>query len=121
MDVLRLKVCHNPILVRLFCHTSTIYNICLNQYQNGYIFNWTTQPAKIKTDVSYHFYLYWWSLECSKRYNALLQLNANLQHVGLQIELGFLMVGHTHEDIDALFGNIGKWLKKNNALTVTGK
>ena len=55
------------------------------------------------------------------RYNALLQLNANLQHVGLQIELGFLMVGHTHEDIDALFGNIGKWLKKNNALTVTGK
>ena len=121
LDVLRLKVCHNPILVRLFCHTSTIYNICLNQYQNGYIFNWTTQPAKIKTDVSYHFYLYWWSLECSKRYNALLQLNANLQHVGLQIELGFLMVGHTHEDIDALFGNIGKWLKKNNALTVTGK
>ena len=91
MDVLRLKFCHNPILVRLFCHTSTIYNICLNQYQNGYI------------------------------YNALLQLNANLQHVGLQIELGFLMVGHTHEDIDALFGNIGKWLKKNNALTVTGK
>ena len=29
------------------------------------------------------------------------------------------MAGHTHEDIDALFGNIGKWLKKNNALTET--
>ena len=27
LDVLRLKFCHNPILVRLFCHTSTIYNI----------------------------------------------------------------------------------------------
>eukprot|EP00731_Ephydatia_muelleri_P004385 Em0002g561a len=35
-----------------------------------------------------------------------------------EVELGFLMVGHTHEDIDALFGNIGKWLKNNNALTV---
>jgi len=31
------------------------------------------------------------------------------------------MVGHTHEDIDALFGNIGKWLKKHNAITVPGK
>ena len=30
------------------------------------------------------------------------------------------MVGHTHEDIDALFGNIGKWLRRNNALTVPG-
>ncbi|KAL5491380.1 hypothetical protein EMCRGX_G016659 [Ephydatia muelleri] len=35
-----------------------------------------------------------------------------------EVELGFLVVGHTHKDIDALFGNIGKWLKKNNALTV---
>ena len=30
------------------------------------------------------------------------------------------MVGHTHEDIDALFGNFGKWLKRNNAMTVEG-
>ena len=30
------------------------------------------------------------------------------------------MVGHTHEDIDALFGNLGKWLRKHNALTVPG-
>ena len=30
------------------------------------------------------------------------------------------MVGHTHEDIDALFGNISKWLKRNDALTVPG-
>jgi hypothetical protein len=43
-----------------------------------------------------------------------------LVHVGIfdEVQLGFLMVGHTHEDIDALFGNISKWLKRNNALTV---
>ena len=49
------------------------------------------------------------------------KMNMNDIIIGLQVELGFLMVGHTHEDIDALFGNIGKWLKKNNALTVPGK
>ena len=38
----------------------------------------------------------------------------------IQIELGFLMVGHTHEDIDALFGNISTWLKRNDALTIPG-
>ena len=36
------------------------------------------------------------------------------------IELGFLMMGHTHESIDALFGNLGKWLRKHNALTIPG-
>uniref|UniRef100_A0A1X7V7C9 DUF7869 domain-containing protein n=1 Tax=Amphimedon queenslandica TaxID=400682 RepID=A0A1X7V7C9_AMPQE len=28
------------------------------------------------------------------------------------------MVGHTHEDIDAMFGNFGRWFRKNNALSV---
>lgn len=31
------------------------------------------------------------------------------------------MVGHTHEDIDALFGNISKWLKRNDAFIIPGK
>lgn len=30
------------------------------------------------------------------------------------------MVGHTHEDVDAMFGNFGKWLRKHNAHTVPG-
>ena len=30
------------------------------------------------------------------------------------------MLGHTHEDIDTLFGNFCKWLKRNNAMTVEG-
>ncbi len=38
----------------------------------------------------------------------------------IKIELGFLMVGHTHEDIDALFGRISMWLRKHDALTVPG-
>ena len=39
----------------------------------------------------------------------------------LQVELGFLMVGHTHEDIDALFGHISMWLRKHDALTLPGE
>ena len=39
-------------------------------------------------------------------------MNMNNIIIDLQVELGFLTVGHTHEDIDALFGNIGKWLEK---------
>ena len=30
------------------------------------------------------------------------------------------MVGHTHEDVDAMFENFGKWLWKHNAHTVPG-
>ena len=30
------------------------------------------------------------------------------------------MVGHTHEDIDALFGHISIWLRKHDALTLPG-
>lgn len=37
------------------------------------------------------------------------------------MELGFLMVGHTHEDIDAMFGNFGQWLKRNDAATIPGE
>ena len=39
----------------------------------------------------------------------------------MQIELGFLMVGHTHEDIDALFGHVSMWLRKHDALTLPGE
>ena len=31
------------------------------------------------------------------------------------------MVGHTHEDVDALFGHISTWLRKHDAFTVPGK
>ena len=29
-----------------------------------------------------------------------------------------IQIGHAHADIDALFGNFGKWLCMHNALTV---
>lgn len=38
----------------------------------------------------------------------------------LQVEVGFLMVGHTHEDVDALFGHISMWLRKHDAVTLKG-
>lgn len=38
----------------------------------------------------------------------------------LQVELSFLMVGHTHEDVEKLFGNLGKWLGRSDAYTVPG-
>jgi hypothetical protein len=34
---------------------------------------------------------------------------------------GRIMVGRTHEDVDALFGNISQWLKRNDAFTLAGK
>ena len=42
----------------------------------------------------------------------------NNMNVILQIELGFLMVGHTHEDIDALFGNISKEMMHSLCLVI---
>jgi ABC-type transporter MlaC component len=41
-------------------------------------------------------------------------------HAHTQIQLGFLMKGHTHEDVDALFGNIRKWLQRHDATTLPG-
>ena len=38
----------------------------------------------------------------------------------LQVEMGFLMVGHTHEDIDQGFSCLSRYLQKVDALTVTG-
>ena len=39
----------------------------------------------------------------------------------LQIEMGFLMVGHTHEDIDQTFSCLSRHLQKCDALTMRGK
>lgn len=38
----------------------------------------------------------------------------------LQIEMGFLMVGHTHEDIDQSFSCLSRLLRKVDSLTITG-
>ena len=37
-----------------------------------------------------------------------------------QIELGFLMVGHTHEDIDQYFSCLSRYLRKHSAETLEG-
>lgn len=37
-----------------------------------------------------------------------------------QIELGFLMVGHTHEDIDQFFSKFSQYLRYNAAHTLPG-
>ena len=38
----------------------------------------------------------------------------------VQIELGFLMVGHTHEDIDQHFSCLSRYLRKHSAETLEG-
>ncbi len=38
----------------------------------------------------------------------------------LQVKIGFLPVGHTHEDIDQLFSCISRRLKHTNVLTIPG-
>lgn len=38
----------------------------------------------------------------------------------LQIELGFLVVGHTHEDVDQSFSCLARFLQKHDALTPAG-
>ena len=30
------------------------------------------------------------------------------------------MVGHTHEDVDGMFGHASTWLRKHDAITVPG-
>ena len=37
-----------------------------------------------------------------------------------KIELGFLMVGHTHEDIDQFFSKLSQYLKHTHAHTLPG-
>ena len=39
----------------------------------------------------------------------------------IQVKIGFLPVGHTHEDIDQLFSCISRKLKHSNALTIPGQ
>ena len=41
-------------------------------------------------------------------------------NVNIQIELGFLMVGHTHEDIDQFFSKFSQYLQRNAAHTLPG-
>jgi len=38
----------------------------------------------------------------------------NAQKVFKEVQLGFLVVGHTHEDIDESFGYLSKKLKEQN-------
>ena len=38
-----------------------------------------------------------------------------------EIEIGFLMKGHTHEDIDQLFSCVSRHLHKENTFTLQGK
>ena len=38
-----------------------------------------------------------------------------------QVELGFLMVGHTHEDIDQFFSRFSQYLRQNSVHTFPGK
>lgn len=59
---------------------------------------------KIFTEVTYHAKFY-----------------ANLiNKFYFKIELGFLMVGHTHEDIDQSFSCLSRYLRKHDALTMPG-
>ena len=39
----------------------------------------------------------------------------------IQVKIGFLPVGHTHEDIDQLFSCISRHLHHKNAITIPGK
>ena len=45
----------------------------------------------------------------------------NYANVHMQVKIGFLPVGHTHEDIDQLFSCISRRLKHRNAMTIPGK
>ena len=42
-------------------------------------------------------------------------------NIFFQIKLNFLLVGHTHEDIDAFFGVYSQYLDQHDIYTVDGK
>ena len=44
----------------------------------------------------------------------------NISLFFMQTELGFLMVGHTHEDIDQSFSSLSRYLRKHDALNMPG-
>jgi len=47
-------------------------------------------------------------------------LYSQLHIMLIQIEVGFLMVGHTHEDIDQRFSCFSRYLHKHSAVTMEG-
>lgn len=38
----------------------------------------------------------------------------------VQVKMGFLPVGHTHEDIDQLFSCVSRYLQRHSVLTIPG-
>lgn len=48
------------------------------------------------------------------------ELTLYIQILLIQVQVGFLMVGHTHEDIDQYFSKLSQYLKYNSAHTLPG-
>lgn len=55
--------------------------------------------------------------DCKNKY--MVALGCWLVHVGVfeEVYYGFLLVAHTHEDVDQMFSQFSRWLKRNNVLT----
>lgn len=55
--------------------------------------------------------------DCKNRY--MVALGAWLVHIGMfdEVQFGFLLVAHTHEDVDQMFSQFSRWLKRHNVLT----
>ena len=80
--------------------------------KNQYILSFLSYLVQMKifSEVSFQTY----SSNCVVHFD-------NEFNTSIQIHLSFLMVGHTHEDVDQVFSRISTYLRKNSVYTLSGK
>ncbi len=85
---------------------------CVWENKNKYVMAFCSYLVEVGIFTEVHVYI-------TVNYYIILT-DVLLYALWFKIELGFLMVGHTHEDIDQTFSCVSRYLKKHDALTIPG-
>ena len=91
------------------------------------IYSWTMLVTKTRIATFLDFVPFWWKRKSSERfvpsglYSPHVASHLTTCHSYLQIRVNFLLVGHTHEDVDQFFSRVGARLRRVGAETLLGK